>query len=167
MYTLFTDSIFRIIGDIKPENILLSVRGDHTSVKITDFGFAARCTEDDHCLLEGCGSPSYVAPEVLTRVPYGRPADMWSIGIVGYILLCGYAPFNASSDKKMYELIKQGKYRFHSDVWEMISDEAKDLISHLLVVDPTSRFTARQALDHPWVGQFSILLKPLLYFYAT
>jgi serine/threonine protein kinase len=142
--------VARSSGDIKPENILM-LSADNTTIKLTDFGFAAKC-EDDFCLHEGCGSPSYVAPEILLRVPYGRPVDIWSIGVVGYILLCGYAPFNAANDKLMFELIKQGKFRFHSDAWEAISDDAKDLISHLLVVNATTRFTAKQALAHPWVS---------------
>ncbi|CAE7805733.1 cmk-1, partial [Symbiodinium microadriaticum] len=146
--------------DIKPENILMVDKTANSSVKLTDFGFAARCP-NDHCLREACGSPSYVAPEVLKRVPYGRPADVWSLGVVGYILLCGYTPFDASSDKEMFELTKRGQYQFHSDAWDMISDEAKDLISHLLVVNPESRFTARQALDHPWFARAGLKTRSL------
>ena len=137
-------------GDIKPENILMVSKDVHSTVKLTDFGFAARCY-NDHCLTETCGSPSYVAPEILSRTPYGRPADIWSLGVVGYILLCGYTPFDAKSDKHMYTLIKAGRYQFHSDAWGCVSEEAKDLLSHMLVVDPAKRYTAQQALDHPWV----------------
>lgn len=146
------------LGDIKPENILMLSAND-TSIKLTDFGFAAKC-KDDFSLHDGCGSPSYVAPEILLRVPYGRPVDVWSVGVVGYILLCGYAPFNAPNDKQMFELIKQGKFRFHSDAWDAISDDAKDLISHLLVVNAETRLTAQDALNHPWVSR--ILLRYLM-----
>eukprot|EP01113_Clastostelium_recurvatum_P019686 TRINITY_DN2323_c1_g2_i2.p1 TRINITY_DN2323_c1_g2~~TRINITY_DN2323_c1_g2_i2.p1 ORF type:complete len:544 (+),score=139.32 TRINITY_DN2323_c1_g2_i2:49-1632(+) len=138
--------------DLKPENILLA---DNTSdhIKISDFGLS-RILDEGSFMKTMCGTPQYVAPEVLTHAEkggYGKAVDLWSIGVIMYILLCGFAPFEETGDTPLLDKVQQGKYRFPSPQWDTISNDAKDLIKHLLVVDPTVRYTVDQACEHPWV----------------
>jgi len=97
-----------------------------------------------------CGTPGYVAPEILNASPYGPAVDMWSAGVICYILLCGYPPFYNDNDAILFESILNAKYQFHSPYWDQISKPAKDLIRALLVVDPTARLTSTQALEMEW-----------------
>lgn len=136
--------------DIKPENLLLISRTDDVRVKIADFGFAKRVTSPE-CLTTRCGSPNYVAPEIISKVPYGVAVDMWSIGVVLYILLCGYLPFADKNYVNLYRKIKNAQFVFQSSVWDNISQDAKDFISALLVANPKKRLTAKDALKHSWL----------------
>eukprot|EP00551_Chaetoceros_affinis_P008224 CAMPEP_0203664150 /NCGR_PEP_ID=MMETSP0090-20130426/1616_1 /ASSEMBLY_ACC=CAM_ASM_001088 /TAXON_ID=426623 /ORGANISM="Chaetoceros affinis, Strain CCMP159" /LENGTH=380 /DNA_ID=CAMNT_0050527287 /DNA_START=163 /DNA_END=1305 /DNA_ORIENTATION=+ len=140
--------------DLKPENLLLYSRDDDNNIKIADFGFAKKCPSS-HCCLTQCGTPGYVAPEILSGIPYGTKADMWSIGVILYILLAGYPPFNGNNQRELFRLIKKGRYVFHEQYWGSISDDAKDLVSKLLVVDPKDRLTASEALQTDWMGKTS------------
>jgi len=97
-----------------------------------------------------CGTPSYVAPEVLDCKGYDKEVDMWSAGVILYILLCGYPPFFSENEPDLFELITKVEFEFHPKYWSHISEEAKDLISKLLLKDPKKRLTAVQALEHPW-----------------
>ncbi|OWZ22298.1 CAMK/CAMKL protein kinase [Phytophthora megakarya] len=99
-----------------------------------------------------CGTPGYVAPEILEGRPYGAEVDLWSLGVIAYILLCGFPPFYDENNAALFQSIKSGVYDYPSPYWDCVSDSAKDLISRLLVVDPKKRFTAQQVLDHPWVA---------------
>lgn len=136
--------------DLKPENLLLKSKTDDKDVKVADFGFAA-IAENDHCLSAQCGTPGYVAPEILLGDLYGRPADMWSIGVITYILLGGYPPFYDDNQKMLFRKIKSGDYKFDEAYWKGVSTEAQDLISNLLVVNPDKRFNVDQALAHAWL----------------
>lgn len=136
--------------DLKPENLLLKSKTDDRDVKVADFGFAV-VAENDHCLSTQCGTPGYVAPEILQGTLYGRPVDMWSIGVITYILLGGYPPFYDDNQKMLFRKIKAGSYEFHPDYWKGVSSDAKDLIKNLLVVKPEKRFTADDALAHSWL----------------
>lgn len=138
--------------DLKPENLLLVSSDDDSIVKIADFGFAKRCP-DGKKLKTQCGTPGYVAPEILMGVPYGTKADMWSIGVILYILLGGYPPFIENNQRDLFRKIKAGEYEFHKDYWDNVSKEAKVLISSLLTVDPKRRLSAREALRNPWISQ--------------
>ena len=104
-----------------------------------------------------CGSPMYVAPEVIRfepgNDPYGSPCDMWSAGVILYILLCGVPPFDDESEAVLYNLIAKGDYSLDDPVWAIVSDDAKDFIAKLLCVDPSRRLTADQALAHPWMNK--------------
>ena len=96
------------------------------------------------------GSPYYVAPEVLAG-KYDHQCDMWSIGVIAYILLCGYPPFNGSNEGRIFRRIMACDYDFREDDWDLVRDEAKDFIKKLLVKDPQKRMTATQALNHIWL----------------
>ena len=100
-----------------------------------------------------CGTPGYVAPEVLGHEQYTSQVDLWSIGVIVYILLCGFPPFYGDNDAQMFKRIKAGQYKFLSPYWDPISQDAKDFIRNLLVVDPKKRMTAAEALNHRWLGR--------------
>jgi serine/threonine protein kinase len=147
--------------DLKPENLLLTSTDDDSNIKIADFGFAKRCPEDGFRTM--CGSPGYIAPEVLTSVntgPYDWQCDMWSLGVIVYILLGGYAPFEEPNDEALlFEKIKCADYEFHEEYWGPVSTDAKNLISSLLTIDPRKRLTAKQALKHPWLTASDAILE--------
>lgn len=104
-----------------------------------------------------CGTPGYVAPEILSTQPYGKAVDMWSIGVITYILLGGYPPFHDDNQKVLFAKIKNGEFEFHPEYWNAVSDEAKDLISRLLKTNPLERFTAEEALRHSWVSSSVVM----------
>jgi len=136
--------------DIKPQNIFLESKSDNAAIKIGDFGFAKR-VHTPKSLAQKCGTPSYVAPEILKNVPYDQSCDMWSAGVVLYVLLCGYTPFAEEKQDKMFNRIKTGDYNFDSKEWADVSGEAKDLIRGLLCTNPDQRLTAEQALRSKWI----------------
>jgi len=135
--------------DLKPENLLYETNENSSVIKVTDFGLAKFMSAD--LATTACGTPGYVAPEILKGKGYGKAVDFWSIGVILYVLLCGFPPFYEETNKKLFEKIKSGKYDFPSPYWDDISDMAKDLIRKLLVVDPSKRLTADEILEHPWV----------------
>mmetsp|Transcript_17209 Transcript_17209/g.25496 ORF Transcript_17209/g.25496 Transcript_17209/m.25496 type:complete len:646 (+) Transcript_17209:101-2038(+) len=135
--------------DLKPENLLLVSDDDDATVKVADFGFADYVSADKLLKVQ-CGTPGYVAPEILMRQPYGKEVDMWSMGVICYVLLGGYPPFYDDNQTKLFMKIRKGDFKFHTEYWENISSEAKDLISCMLTVDPSKRITAEQALKHPF-----------------
>lgn len=100
-----------------------------------------------------CGTPTYVAPEILQETGYGLKVDMWAAGVITYIMLCGFPPFRSAKrdQDELFDLIMEGDYEFLSPYWDETSDEAKDLISKLLVVSPNDRYSAEEVLVHPWV----------------
>ncbi|GAX20809.1 calcium/calmodulin-dependent protein kinase I [Fistulifera solaris] len=136
--------------DLKPENLLLLSEDDDTSVKIADFGFAKRVLEPNS-LSTQCGTPGYVAPEILEGTLYDERADMWSVGVILYILLGGYPPFIESTQRDLFRKIRKGEYEFHEEYWGTVSSEAKDLIRNLLMVNIKKRLTAEQALKNAWI----------------
>jgi calcium/calmodulin-dependent protein kinase I len=99
-----------------------------------------------------CGTPGYVAPEVLMQLPYGKECDFWSIGVVTFILLSGTPPFYEEDNFALFEQIKACKYDFEVETWANVSDEGKDFISKILVADPKARITCQQMLEHPWMN---------------
>jgi len=136
--------------DLKPENLLLVSKSDDSEVKIADFGFAKKVYEE--CSLSTqCGTPGYVAPEILEGQKYDQRADMWSVGVILYILLGGYPPFIENTQRELFRKIKRGDYEFHEEYWGTVSKEARNLIKSLLTVDPKTRLDAEQALKNPWI----------------
>ena len=98
------------------------------------------------------GTPYYIAPEVLKR-SYDHKCDLWSCGVILYILLCGYPPFNGQTDKKIIEAVLLGDYTLDEPEWQSVSDQAKDLVSKLLKNNPEERISALDALNHPWIQE--------------
>lgn len=139
--------------DLKPENILLRSLDSDTGIKLADLGFAKIVSGPMSPMTTPCGTPGYVAPEILSGKPYTMRVDIWSLGVIFFILLCGYPPFVSEKDdqKELFELIKAARYEFDPAEWGAITDHAKDLISHILVADPEKRYTAAQILAHPWM----------------
>uniref|UniRef100_A0A7S4DC48 non-specific serine/threonine protein kinase n=1 Tax=Heterosigma akashiwo TaxID=2829 RepID=A0A7S4DC48_HETAK len=137
--------------DLKPENLLMTSADDDIRFALADFGFAKLLRGNTLTLTEQCGTPGYVAPEILNGVPYGKPVDMWSFGVILYILLGGYAPFSENNQSKLFAKIKSGAYEFHPDFWGNVSSDAKDLIARMLQVDVAKRITVEAAYNHPWV----------------
>lgn len=136
--------------DLKPENLLLLSKEDDSTVKIADFGFAKKVYEESS-LTTQCGTPGYVAPEILEGTPYDERADNWSVGVILYILLGGYPPFIESTQRDLFRKIRRGEYEFHEEYWGTVSAEAKDLISSLLTVEPRARLDAPAALQNSWI----------------
>eukprot|EP00300_Choanocystis_sp_HF-7_P021147 c20742_g1_i10.p1 GENE.c20742_g1_i10~~c20742_g1_i10.p1 ORF type:complete len:147 (+),score=49.73 c20742_g1_i10:181-621(+) len=133
--------------DIKPENIVFDRPGDDAALKLTDFGFA-EIFQSNGKLSDTCGTPEYVAPEVILEQEYDSSVDIWSVGVVIYILLCGLPPFHGKTEMELLNNITTAKVKFLRPYWDVVSDQAKDLITHLLEKDPQKRFTAQEALEH-------------------
>lgn len=115
--------------DLKLENILLEASKDFKQVKVIDFGTAKET--DEEFMTEKVGTPYYIAPEVLNK-NYSKSCDLWSIGVITYILLSNSPPFNAATDEKVLEVVKTGQFDYSAPIWETISAQAKDFISQLL-----------------------------------
>lgn len=146
--------------DLKPENLLCSGQDEDEIVKIADFGLSKIFSGDEE-LMTSCGTPGYVAPEVLMCESYDKSVDMWGIGIITYILLAGYPPFYADNDTALFEKIMNAEYDFDDECWEDVSEPAKDFIRHLLIKDPNERLTATEALKHHWLNSDTPADKPL------
>ncbi|XP_036433541.1 calcium/calmodulin-dependent protein kinase type 1D [Colossoma macropomum] len=144
--------------DLKPENLLYFNPQDGSKIMISDFGLSKMEGTGD-VMSTACGTPGYVAPEVLAQKPYSKAVDCWSIGVIAYILLCGYPPFYDENDSKLFEQILKADYEFDAPYWDDISDSAKDFISSLMEKDPAKRFTCEQALRHPWIAGDTALCK--------
>ena len=125
-----------------------------TILKLADFGLAMEVKTP---IFTVCGTPTYVAPEILEENGYGLKVDMWAAGVITYIMLCGFPPFRSAKrdQDELFDLIMEGEYEFLSPYWDNISNHAKDLISKLLVVKPSERFSAVDVLSHPWVAHKS------------
>ncbi|XP_072975405.1 CDPK-related kinase 1-like [Typha angustifolia] len=135
--------------DLKPENFLFTSKDDKSTLKAIDFGLSDFVKPDER-LNDIVGSAYYVAPEVLHRC-YGTEADMWSIGVIAYILLCGSRPFWARTESGIFRAVLKVEPSFDEAPWPSLSAEAKDFVKRLLNKDYRKRMTASQALSHPWI----------------
>uniref|UniRef100_A0A671KIJ9 Serine/threonine-protein kinase DCLK2 n=1 Tax=Sinocyclocheilus anshuiensis TaxID=1608454 RepID=A0A671KIJ9_9TELE len=137
--------------DIKPENLLVCEYPNGTkSLKLGDFGLA---TVVEGPLYTVCGTPTYVAPEIIAESGYGLKVDIWAAGVITYILLCGFPPFRSENNlqEDLFDQILAGRLDFPSPFWDNITDSAKELIGHMLQVNVEARYTAEDVLSHPWV----------------
>ncbi|XP_070581281.1 serine/threonine-protein kinase 33-like [Ptychodera flava] len=141
--------------DIKLENILLSTDpckpDDKLIIKVTDFGLSVVKGNVNSALQDFCGTPMYMAPEVVIGRSYTQQCDTWSIGVIAYTLIQGSPPFVGKDEESLYENIKKGELDLSTGVWTEISEAAKDAIQGMLKVDPAHRLTASEVLDHPWI----------------
>ncbi|KAM7265041.1 hypothetical protein ACFE04_002724 [Oxalis oulophora] len=135
--------------DLKPENFLFANKKETADLKAIDFGLSVFFKPGER-FNEIVGSPYYMAPEVLKR-NYGPEVDVWSAGVILYILLCGVPPFWAESEQGVAQAIIRSNVDFKRDPWPKVSDNAKDLVRKMLDPDPKRRLTAQQVLDHPWL----------------
>ncbi|KAI5330899.1 PREDICTED: calcium-dependent [Prunus dulcis] len=135
--------------DLKPENFLLSSKDERAMLKATDFGLSV-FIEEGKVYRDIVGSAYYVAPEVLRR-SYGKEIDIWSAGVILYILLSGVPPFWAETERGIFDAILEGVIDFESQPWPSISDSAKDLVRKMLTQDPRKRITSAEVLEHPWL----------------
>ncbi|NP_001119996.1 serine/threonine-protein kinase Chk2 [Xenopus tropicalis] len=140
--------------DLKPENVLLSSSNEECCIKITDFG-QSKILGETSLMRTLCGTPTYLAPEVLNTAGttgYSRAVDYWSLGVILFVCLSGYPPFSEQNSKiPLKNQIAEGKYTYIPAAWDAVSEQALDLVKKLLVVDPEQRLTTKQALEHPWL----------------
>nr|KAF6492794.1 pregnancy up-regulated nonubiquitous CaM kinase [Molossus molossus] len=172
--------------DLKPENLLYATPFEDSKIMVSDFGLSK--IQAGNMLGTACGTPGYAepggtegwcararvcvclsvclwpppAPELLEQKPYGKAVDVWALGVISYILLCGYPPFYDESDPELFSQILRASYEFDSPFWDDISESAKDFIRHLLERDPQKRFTCQQALQHLWISGDAAFDKDIL-----
>ncbi|PKI56864.1 hypothetical protein CRG98_022751 [Punica granatum] len=137
--------------DLKPENFLFASKDEGAMLKATDFGLSV-FIEEGKVYRDIVGSAYYVAPEVLKR-SYGKEIDIWSAGVILYILLSGVPPFWAETEKGIFDEILKGELDFESHPWPLISKSAKDLVRKMLTKDPKKRITSAEVLEHPWLKE--------------
>uniref|UniRef100_A0A4W5KPW3 Pregnancy up-regulated nonubiquitous CaM kinase n=1 Tax=Hucho hucho TaxID=62062 RepID=A0A4W5KPW3_9TELE len=143
--------------DLKPENLLYQTPSEDSKIVISDFGLSKM--EEQGVLTTACGTPAYVAPELLQQKSYGKEVDLWALGVITYILLCGYPPFYDESESHMYRQIIKAEYEFDSPYWDEISNSAKDFIPRMLQKEPEKRYNCEQALKHLWISGGAALEK--------
>jgi len=158
--------------DLKPENIILVSRNDDVDAKIIDLGFAKEAQVGARTMTTVCGTPDYLAPEIISNKKYSGQCDLWSFGVMLYVVLAGYPPFHADNQATLFAYIREGSFHYHSPQWDGISDAAKKVIRSLievrcwccchrggvthrrppppLQVAPEKRLTAKQAVSNPW-----------------
>jgi len=135
--------------DLKPENLLIAHDDGKELIKIADFGLSKEFGAEQ--MMTSCGTPDYVAPEVLSGEVYASGVDIWSIGVITYVLLCGFPPFFGETQKELFDNILSATFDFPNPEWKGVSTEAKNFISKMLVVDPDVRYSAEQCLQDPWI----------------
>lgn len=151
--------------DLKPENLLLISKEDNAHViKLADFGFADKASSLKQ--RDKCGTPGYMAPEIVLERPYGKPCDMFSAGVITFILLAGYSPFHGAGLNRaaINNAVASGRWKFdQSGGWGNVSAAGKDLIKKLMAFDQKKRLTAEGALNHEWmqIAKSELANKPL------
>ncbi|KAI6126641.1 kinase-like domain-containing protein [Pisolithus sp. B1] len=141
--------------DLEPNNLLFRSDPDRPSdIMVADFAMSHIMPDSKfNMLTEVCGAPSYMAPEIFKKTGYGMPVDVWAMGVITYLLLAGYAPFDRDSREQEIQAIIAGDYCFEpEEYWSNVSNTARDFVSCCLTVDPDLRFTAAEALQHPWLA---------------
>jgi len=137
--------------DLKPENLVYLDKGkDH--ICVTDFGLSKSVANEGDLMKTACGTPAFVAPEILRQERYTSQVDMWSLGVILYTMLCGYPPFVEKNLPALYRTIKRGTVRFDKPYWDHVSGLAKDCVCGLLTVDPKKRLNPVELLKHDWLN---------------
>lgn len=154
--------------DLKPENLLYATESEDSPLKLADFGLA-HLLQPNEMMHSSCGTPAYVAPEILRSGRgghgYGKEVDIWSLGIILYILLCGFPPFYGDDHIRLFAQIQKGTFTFTPPYWDCVSDVVKDLIRRMLTVNPARRISAEDAQAHEWLRTDSAgCSEPLPYF---
>ena len=142
--------------DLKPDNIMITQQNDFGVIKIMDFGLS-KIVSTQEKMVDGYGTLSYVAPEVLLRTPYNKEVDIWSMGVILYYMLCGHLPFKGNKEVIIAEKIVNDDLEFDEEEWEIRSKKVRELISSCLKKEPEERITIDEFLNHPW---FKKLMKP-------
>merc|ERR1719460_2395971 len=139
--------------DLKPENFLFTSKEpiEKCTLKVIDFGLACKF-QQDQVLSTKAGTPYYVAPQVLAG-KYDCASDLWSLGVIMYVVLCGYPPFYGETDADVLAKVRLGNFSFNAADWKNVSEDAKNLIRMLLKMNPRDRYTAEQALNHEWIKE--------------
>jgi serine/threonine protein kinase len=145
--------------DLKPDNIMFETEDEDADIRLIDFGFAVRIDEEGFCPKEVLGSTMFMAPELLRHEFYGRPVDMWALGIIVHMMLCGQPPFWESLES-MTKLAKENALiiNFEDPAWDHVSDAAKAFIAELLTQEPHNRLTVEEALNHEWVSKLVMVV---------
>jgi len=149
--------------DLKPENILVECdESTHevTHIKLTDFGLSKIITPGE-LMTDSCGTPAYVAPEVLSKKGYSKEVDVWSTGVILYTMLARALPFHSSDRKKTFKLIKEADPDLKSECWESISEDCKDLIRKMLIKDPKERISVDDALKLPFFKRYEQTIREI------
>eukprot|EP00257_Ricinus_communis_P021121 XP_015580526.1 calcium-dependent protein kinase 34 isoform X2 [Ricinus communis] len=146
---LYCHEIGVVHRDLKPENILLATKASSSQIKLADFGLATYI-KPGQSLHGTVGSPFYIAPEVLAG-GYNQAADIWSAGVILYILLSGMPPFWGKTKSQIFDAVRAADLRFPSNPWDRVTESAKELVRGMLCTDPSLRLTAQQVLDHSWM----------------
>ena len=140
--------------DLKPENVLMTSNDENADLRILDFGLSKIIGPDEKCT-EPYGTLSYVAPEVLLDIPYGKEVDLWSLGVIAYLMLSGSLPFDdRESEEEIARKTVSEDPPYKGSIWKKISNEAKDFIKKLLVKNPEKRMNVKEALQHEWFRKF-------------
>lgn len=148
--------------DLKPENLVLVDKTPNSEIKISDFGLSKMMKSDDETMMTICGTKAYSAPEVgfglkrgETHEGYTSKVDMWSLGVIIYVIVAAYHPFDPfgnSDDGTIWLRITRGEWSFDDPLWSLLSDELKDCITKLITQDPVQRLSADEFLSHPWLA---------------
>ena len=150
----YFQSYFGVIHrDLKPENILMTSSDDDADIRILDFGLSKISTPNEKCT-EPYGTLTYCAPEIILDEPYNKEVDMWSLGVMTYLMISGRLPFNAEDENKIARQIAFGEPDFNSDCWKKVSKECINFIKRLLEKDPKKRMNIGDALKHDWFKKF-------------
>ena len=142
--------------DLKPDNIMITQQNDLGIIKIMDFGLS-KIVSTQEKMVDGYGTLSYVAPEVLLRTPYNKEVDIWSMGVILYYMLCGHLPFKGNKEVVIAEKIVNDDLEFDDEEWEVRSKKVRELISSCLKKEPEERITIDEFINHPW---FKKIMKP-------
>lgn len=141
--------------DLKPENVLLKYKRPNSILKITDFGLSKIIEDDETIMRTVCGTPYYVAPEILDRSvsKYDQQVDIWSIGVILFYMLSQELPFKSVDKNVQFKLITNGLYKMESGRWTHVSDDAKNLVRRMLTVNPEQRIKIDEIFKHPWISE--------------